>query len=231
MFLVFSPFYFQDFGSSLLSLLWIFFQIACLFPLNLFGLLGFLPCSFACSVFLFCFILSNLQNGLCYGVYGLLFIGYRILVPLVSVDCPLLGEFVPGTCVSFLVEDLWPALCWVELSLFPLMGRAASGDVFWGICELNTTLGSLSTDGWGCVPVLLVVWCEVFSTGACRQLWRARSWCWYGYLQECTCQLVFPWPGNSPEFQSPGMYVSTPEAQARPLVREPRACKPYSAVW
>ena len=27
------------------------------------------------------------------------------------------------------------------------------------------TLGSLSADGWGCVPVLLVVWHEVSSTG------------------------------------------------------------------
>ena len=55
--LVFSPFYFQDFGSSLLSLLWILFQVDCLFPLHLFGLVGFYltPSSVVCfSVFSFC---------------------------------------------------------------------------------------------------------------------------------------------------------------------------------
>ena len=70
-----------------------------------------------------------------------------------------------------------PVLWWVELSLSSLQGRAASGGVFWGVCELNTTLGSLSADGRGCVPVLLVVWHEVSSTGACSQLCGARSWC------------------------------------------------------
>ena len=28
-------------------------------------------------------------------------------------------------------------------------------------------------DGWGCIPVLLVVWPEVSSTGVCRQLGKA----------------------------------------------------------
>ena len=51
-----------------------------------------------------------------------------------------------------------PVLWWVELSLVPLMGRAVSGGVFWGVCELSTTLGSLSIDGWGCVPVFLSCW-------------------------------------------------------------------------
>ena len=79
-----------------------------------------------------------------------------------------------------------PVLWWVELSLFPLVGRAASGRVFWGVCELSMTLGSLFADGWDCVPVLLVVWCEVSSTGTCRQLAGAGSWCRDGYLQEST---------------------------------------------
>ena len=30
-----------------------------------------------------------------------------------------------------------------------------SGGVFWGVCELSMVLGSLSANGWGCVPVLL----------------------------------------------------------------------------
>ena len=64
----------------------------------------------------------------------------------------------------------------VELRLFPLMSRAMSGGVFWGLCELNMTLGSLCADGWFCFPVLFVVWCEVSSTGSCWQLGVAGSW-------------------------------------------------------
>ena len=45
----------------------------------------------------------------------------------------------------------------VELSLFPLNSRAMSSGMFWGVCELSTTLGSLCADGWVCVPVLFVV--------------------------------------------------------------------------
>ena len=70
-----------------------------------------------------------------------------------------------------------PVLWWLELSLFPLKGRAMSVFVFWVVCELSTILGSLSADAWGCVPVLLVVWHEVSSTRACRQLCGAGSWC------------------------------------------------------
>ena len=63
-----------------------------------------------------------------------------------------------------------PVFWWVGLDLFPLVGRAASGGVFWDVCELSMTLGSLSSNGWGCVPVLLVVWHGASSTGACRPL-------------------------------------------------------------
>ena len=58
------------------------------------------------------------------------------------------------------------------------------GSVFWGVCELSTTLGSLSADGFGCVSVLLVVWLETSSTGAYRQLGGAGSLCRDGDLQE-----------------------------------------------
>jgi len=64
--LAFSPFCSQGFWSSLLSLIWILFQVVCLFPLHLFGVLSFflsffffyfltsvfLICSFICAVFL-----------------------------------------------------------------------------------------------------------------------------------------------------------------------------------
>ena len=58
-----------------------------------------------------------------------------------------------------------PVFWWVGLDLVFLVGRSASGGVLWGVCELNMILGSLSANGWGCVPVLLVVWHGASSTG------------------------------------------------------------------
>ena len=60
-----------------------------------------------------------------------------------------------------------PVFWWVGLDLVFLVGRAMSGGVSWGVGELSMTLSSLSANGWGCVPVLLVVWHGASSTGAC----------------------------------------------------------------
>ena len=68
-----------------------------------------------------------------------------------------------------------PVFWWVRLDLVFLVGRTTSGGVFCGVCELIMSLGSLSANGWGCVPVLLVVWHWVSSTGACRSLSGAGS--------------------------------------------------------
>ena len=50
-----------------------------------------------------------------------------------------------------------PVFWWVGLDLVFLVGRAASSGMFWVVCELSMTLGSLSANGWVCVPVLLVI--------------------------------------------------------------------------
>ena len=68
-----------------------------------------------------------------------------------------------------------PVFWWVVLDLVPLVGRATSGGVFWGVCELSMIVSSLSSNGWGCVPVLLVVWHVASSTGACWPLGGAGS--------------------------------------------------------
>ena len=68
-----------------------------------------------------------------------------------------------------------PVFWWVRLDLVFLVGRTVSGGVFWGICELIMILGSFSANGWGCVPVLLVVWHRVSSTVACWSLSGAGS--------------------------------------------------------
>ena len=55
---------------------------------------------------------------------------------------------------------------------------AGQGCVWWcflGVCELSMILGSLSANGWGCVPVFLVVWPGVSSTGGCWLLGGAGS--------------------------------------------------------
>ena len=67
-----------------------------------------------------------------------------------------------------------PVFWWVGLDLVFLVGRAASGGVFWGLCELSMILGHLSNK-WGCVPVLLVVRHRASSTGACWLLGGAAS--------------------------------------------------------
>ena len=59
---------------------------------------------------------------------------------------------------------------WMRLDLVLLVGRTVSGGVFWGVCELIMILGSLSANGWCCVPVLLIVWPRVSSTVACWSL-------------------------------------------------------------
>ena len=68
------------------------------------------------------------------------------------------GWLFQGLVLASWWEGLVPVLWWGVLNLFPLMGRDTSGAVFGDFRELRTTLGSLSADGWGCVPFLLLVW-------------------------------------------------------------------------
>ena len=70
-----------------------------------------------------------------------------------------------------------PVFWWVGLYLVLLVGRATSGGVFWSVCKLGMTLGSLSVSVWGCVPVLLVVWHGASSTRVCWLLGGAGSQC------------------------------------------------------
>ena len=63
-----------------------------------------------------------------------------------------------------------PVFWWMRLDVIFLVGRTESSGVFLGVFELIMILGSLSANGWGCVPVLLVFWYEVSSTGACWSL-------------------------------------------------------------
>ena len=68
-----------------------------------------------------------------------------------------------------------PVVRCMRLDLVFLVGRTASSGVFWGVCDLIMVFGSLSADGWGFVPVLLVVWHRVSITVACWPLSGAGS--------------------------------------------------------
>ena len=68
-----------------------------------------------------------------------------------------------------------PVFWWMRLDLVFLVGRSTSGLVFSGVCGI-IILGSLSANGWMCVPVLLVVWHRVSSTVAGWLLSEAGSW-------------------------------------------------------
>ena len=90
-----------------------------------------------------------------------------------------------------------PVFSWVGLDLVVLVGRAMSGSVFWDVCELSMILGSLSANGWDCVPVLLVFWHGACLAGACWLLGGAGSFCWDGDLWESSRQLILCGPGRS----------------------------------
>ena len=83
-----------------------------------------------------------------------------------SVGC--VGFLVEGTSSCFLVEEDGSCL---SVGKFHVFG------VFWGVCGFTVNLGSLSANGWGCVPVLLVVWHRVSSTIAGWSLTETGSWC------------------------------------------------------
>ena len=129
--------------------------------MHLFGLVGFclVPSP---AVFFPCLLI--LLNLLCLGSPF-----HRLHVH--SSHCfwclPPLGKVGSVACVGFPVTGLVPVFWWVGLYLVFLVGRAVSGGVFWGVCELIMILGSLSANEWGCVPVLLVAWHGASSTGAC----------------------------------------------------------------
>ena len=69
-----------------------------------------------------------------------------------------------------------PVFWWMRLDLVFLVGTSTSGGVFWSVCGLIMILGSLCANGWGCVPVLLVVWQGASCTVACWLLKGAGIW-------------------------------------------------------
>ena len=181
---------------------------------------GFLPCSFICNIFFCHLILSDL---LCLWSPFCRLQGHSSSC--FQCICPLIGEGVTGACVGFFLGGSGVCAVVGGAESCALMGWTMSDGVLGVVCELSMTLGSLSVDGWGCVPVLLVVWCGASSSGVCRQLGGAGPLCWDGDLWKSSHWLIFPGARNSLAFQRLGLSTLTLEAQVWPLAREQRPCQ------
>ena len=99
-------FYFQDFGLPLLSLLWILFQVDWLFPLYLFGLVGFfhVPSS-TVSFSVFSFSLICCLKSPFWSFPGHISFYFWILLP-VDGDIPMSCEdFLIGRTAAYLLAD------------------------------------------------------------------------------------------------------------------------------
>ena len=59
-----------------------------------------------------------------------------------------MGDVGSVCYVGFLVEGTGACVLVGGVYLVLLVGRAASGGVFFSVCELSMTLGSLSANGW-----------------------------------------------------------------------------------
>ena len=90
-----------------------------------------------------------------------------------------------------------PVFWWMRLDLVFLVGQTTSGGVFWGVCDLIMILGSLSSNGWHRVPVLLgVQHCSLLVVDwSCVLALRWRSlgelslfditWSWRSLVDQC----------------------------------------------
>ena len=66
-----------------------------------------------------------------------------------------------SACSGFLVEGTCACPLVGRSGFVPVMDRATLGGAVRGNSGLRVTLGKLS-DGWDCIPTLLVVWPEAF---------------------------------------------------------------------
>ena len=125
--------------------------------------------------------------------------GCKFVVPIIFGVCPQWG------CACVLLGGLYLVL---------LVVRTTSSDVFWSFFELSMTLGSLSANGYGCVPVLLVVWHGAFITGAFWPLGAAESLCLDEDLWEISHRLILRGARRFLVVQCPGCGPPTSKSQA-----------------
>ena len=152
-----------------------------------------------CCVFLCLLILLNL---LCFASPGC-----RLQV--LSSHCfwclPPVGEVGSFACVSFLLEGTGACVLVGGAGSCLSGGQDHYGGVFWGIWEVSMSFGSLSANGCGCIPVLLVFWHRASRNGACWPLGGAVSLCWGRDLWENSGQLISDGAGRSLLVQCAGV--------------------------
>ena len=125
---------------------------------------------------------------------------------------PPVGEVGSVACVGFLVEGTGACVLVGGAVSCPSGGRAVSSGVFWSVCELSMTLGSLSANGWGCVPASCLAWGF--------QHWSLLDvgWRWVLVLRgRCLGEfspIDITWGGRFLVVQCPGLGSPTSEAQA-----------------
>jgi len=144
-----TPFCFQDFGSFLLSLFWILFQVNSLSPSLLFGLVGIYYVPLPAEYF------SAFSSYLDCCVWGGLSVCWKFVFPLYCGGSSLwvgLDEWlVKVSWFGKLVSVFW----WVELDLFSLECNEVSSSEFLGVYGFGVTFGCLYFNAQGYVPALL----------------------------------------------------------------------------
>ena len=155
--------------SILFPRFWIIFTIITLnsfsgsLPISssFFRAAGFLPYSFICCVFLCVLIFLNL---LCLEPP---FLRLKVHSSRCFWCLPPVGKVVSVGCVGFLVKGTGACVLVDEAGSCVSGGQDYVLCYVLGVCDLLMILGCLSANGWGFVPVLLVVWHRVSSTVAC----------------------------------------------------------------
>ena len=129
---------FLGFGSSLLSLFWILFQVDSLSPPVLFGLVDFYHVPSLAgyfSVFSFCSA---------FWVWGALSSSWKVVIPFIcgffSMWVGLDQWLVKASWLGELVSVFW----WVELYFFSLECNEVFSSLFWGVSVFGMALGSPS---------------------------------------------------------------------------------------
>ena len=186
-YLTVTPFWFLDFGSFLLSLFWIIFQVDSLSPPLWFDLVGFyhgpLPTEYF-SVFSSCL-------DCC--ISGGLSVFWQFVVPLNCGSSSLwvgLDEWLfKVSCLGKLVSMIW----WVELDLFPLECNEVSSSEFWDVYGFDVTLGSLYIEAQGYVPVLLDNLLGMSCSWSCWLLGGAWFQCEVWRLLDALLSINVPW--------------------------------------
>jgi len=125
-----------------------------------------LSCDAYFSVFSFC---------LSYCIWGPLSAGWKAIVPINHGVCPLWVGLDQYLLNVFRLEGLVSVFWWVKLNFVSLKGKVASSGLFWDVCGFCMALDRLSTNGKDGVPILLMVWHEGSSIGACCPLDGAWS--------------------------------------------------------